>query len=281
MKNKQKKVVIPETLDMSYYFFKKAEMERRHFTLPPSVVITVPSSLTGEEKKAIAETVTKAGARAVYLVPKPVAIAVGTGLPIKGTKGYAIIDIGGGTTDMAVIAFGGIVVMRSIRIAGKEMDEAISEYLKKKYNLLIEEQVAEKIKINVGSVFPLEEELTIKVNGRDLIEKWPKTITIHSEEIRDALKEISAIIVGEVQALLEDTPPELVNDIIKQGIRITGGTSLLRGFDKLLAQETKIPVHACREPFYTAIRGIGKILEGNEEFSTILSTKNNYMQLML
>ena len=259
---------------MLRYFINKVRTRRHRFILPPRIIIAIPSGITNVEKRAVQDTALKAGARAVYLVEEPMAAAIGVGLPVDEPTGSFIIDIGGGTTEMAVISLGGIVAKRSIRVAGNEMDEAIIEYLKKKHNLLIGERTAEEIKISIGSTIPLEEEkLTVEVNGRDLIEGLPKTINVHSEEIREAIKEPLWLIVNEVHALLEQTPPELSSDLAKQGLTMSGGGSLLRGIDKLLSRETKVPVNVAQEPLLAVVKGTGKILEEVSYFKSLKKEK--------
>ena len=246
---------------MLRYFINKVRTRRHRFILPPRIIIAIPSGITNVEKRAVQETATKAGARAVYLVQEPMAAAIGAGLPVDKPMGSFIIDIGGGTSEIAVVSLGGIVVMKSIRIAGNEVDEAITEYLKKKHNLLIGERTAEEIKIRVGSAIPLQgSELTTEVHGRDLIEGLPKTVTVHSEEIREAIKEPLAMIINEVHMALEETPPELSSDLAKQGLVISGGGALLRGIDKLVSQETKIPTRIPEDPLTAVVKGTGEML---------------------
>lgn len=246
---------------MLRYFIMKVKMPRHRFVLPPKIVISVPSGITSVERRAVKETAIKAGARVVRLVEEPMAAAIGVGLPVAEPCGSFILDIGGGTTEMAVISLGGIVLPKSLRIAGNEMDDAIVEYLKKKYNLLIGERTAEDIKIKIGSAFPLEEELVLDVNGRSLVEGLPKMVKIRSEEIREALKDTLSMIVSSVRDVLEDTPPELSSDLIERGLTIAGGGALLRGIDKLISQETKLPVFIAEEALTAVVRGTGKMLE--------------------
>ncbi len=247
---------------MLRYFINKVHTRRHRFILPPRIVIAIPSGITNVEKRAVQETATKAGARAVYLVQEPMAAAIGAELPVGKPMGSFIIDIGGGTSEIAIISLGGIVVMKSIRIAGNEIDEAIVEYLRKKHNLLIGERTAEEIKISIGSAVPLKEnELSTEVHGRDLIEGLPKTVTLHSEEIREAIKDPLSIIIKEVHTALEETPPELSSDLAKQGLVMTGGGALLRGMDKLLSQEVKIPTRVPEDPLTAVVKGTGKMLE--------------------
>ncbi|MBI4355328.1 MAG: rod shape-determining protein [Candidatus Omnitrophica bacterium] len=226
----------------------------------PRTVIAIPSGITEVEKRAVRDSALHAGAREVYLVEEPVAAAIGVGLPVDEPSGNMIIDIGGGTTEMAVISLKGVVVSKSIRIGGDEMDEAIIEHLKKTYNLMIGERTAEDIKIKIGSAYPLDEELQLEVRGRDLIAGLPKTVTISSEEIREALSEPIRSIVEATRITLEKTPPELSADLIERGIVLAGGGSLLRGIDRLLAEETGLPVHVADDPITAVALGTGKFL---------------------
>ena len=251
---------------MLRYFITKVRTKRHRFVLPPRIVVAIPSGITSVEKRAVSETSMKAGARVVYLVQEPMAAAIGVGLPVGEPIGNLIVDIGGGTTEMAVISLGGIVLSRSIRVGGNELDEAISEYLKKKYNLLVGERTAEEIKINLGSAHPLNKELSMEVTGRDLVEGLPTKITLRSEEVREALQNTLSIIVSELRAILEDTPPELSSDLAKNGIVLAGGGALLRGIDKLLFKETKIPIRIAEEPLYAVVKGTGAILEEEKYF---------------
>ncbi|HNQ35295.1 MAG TPA: rod shape-determining protein [bacterium] len=254
---------------MLRHFLDQVRSTRHRFFLPPRVVIAIPSGITSVEKRAVIETATKAGARSVYLIEEPKAAAIGIGLPVGEPIGNFIIDIGGGTTEMAVISLGDIVLPRSIRIGGNEMDESITEYLKKKYNLLIGERTAEEIKIQIGSAWPLEEEMSLDVTGRDLVEGLPRRITVRSEEIRESLQENLTAIINEVRALLENTPPELSSDLAVRGIYMAGGGSLLRGIDRLLSSETKIPVQVADEPLLAVVRGTGRMLEEEKYFTKI------------
>jgi len=251
---------------MLRYFILKVKTPKHRFVLPPRIVISVPSGITSVERRAVKETALKAGARVVRLVEEPMAAAIGVGLPVEEPCGSFILDIGGGTTEMAVISLGGIVLTKSLRIAGNEMDEAIIEYLKKKYNLLIGERTAEEIKMKIGSAYPLEEELTMEVNGRSLVEGLPKMVRVNSEEIRDALKDTLTVIVNAVRDLLEETPPELSSDLIERGLVIAGGGALLKGIDKLISQETKLPVIIADDPLTAVVRGTGKMLEEEKYF---------------
>ncbi|MBN1445837.1 MAG: rod shape-determining protein [Candidatus Omnitrophica bacterium] len=251
---------------MLKYFIECAKTPRHRFVLPPRIVIAVPSGITSVERRAVKETALKAGARLVHLVEEPMAAAIGVGLPVAEPCGSFILDIGGGTTEMAVISLGGIVLTRSLRIAGNEMDEAIIDYMKKKYNLLIGERTAEEIKIKIGSAFPLEDELTMDVNGRSLVEGLPKMVKINSEEIREALKDTLSQIANSIRDVLEETPPELSSDLIEKGVTVAGGGALLKGVDKLISQETKLPVIVAEDPLTAVVRGTGKMLEETSYF---------------
>ena len=246
------------TEDMLRYFIKK--IHNRRVFVRPRMVIAIPSGITEVEKRAVKDSAEHAGGREVYLVEEPIAAAIGVGLPIQEPAGNMIIDIGGGTTEIAVISLAGIVFSRSIRIGGDELDEAIIEHLKKTYNLLIGERTAEDVKIKIGSAYPLEEELTMEVRGRDLVAGLPKTITISSEEIREAIAGPVSAILEATRMTLERTPPELSADLIERGIILAGGTSLLRGIDKLISEETGLPVHVAEDPKTAVALGTGKIL---------------------
>ena len=244
---------------MLRHFIRK--VRHRRFQIRPRIVIAIPSGITEVERRAVKESAERAGARDVFLIEEPVAAAIGVGLPIQEPIGNMIIDIGGGTTEMAVISLAGIVFSKSIRIGGDEMDEAIIEYLKKTYNLMIGERTAENIKIKIGSAYPLEEEMTMEVKGRDLVAGLPKTVTIASEEIREALQEPLRAILEIAKVSLERTPPELAADLIDHGIVMAGGGALLRGLDKLLSEETGLPVHIADDPLTAVARGTGKVLD--------------------
>ncbi|MCM8805806.1 MAG: rod shape-determining protein [Candidatus Omnitrophica bacterium] len=251
---------------MLRHFINKVKSPRHKFVMPPRMVIAVPSGITSVERRAVRETALKAGARIVRLVEEPMASAIGVGLPVEEPCGSFILDIGGGTTEMAVISLGGLVLTKSLRVAGNEMDEAISNYLKKKYNLLVGERTAEDIKINIGSAYPLEEELTMEVHGRDLVEGLPRMIRVRSEEIREALQDTLMAIVSAVRDILEETPPELSSDLVERGLVIAGGGALLRNIDKLISQETKLPVTVAENPLLAVVTGAGKMLEEEKYF---------------
>ena len=246
------------TEKMLEYFIRKAH--GRNFFVRPRIVISVPSEITPVEKRAVKDSALRAGASEVYLIEQAMAAAIGAGLPITEPTGNMIVDIGGGTTDVAVISLAGIVYARSVRIAGNEMDEAIISYIKRKYNLLIGERTAELIKIELGNAWPSEESRSMEVKGRDLVEGIPKTLTITDEEIREALSETVNTIVDTARTALERTPPELSADIIDKGIVLAGGGSLLRNLDQRLREETSIPVAHCDDPVSAVVRGTGKML---------------------
>ena len=235
------------TEKMLAYFIRKAH-NNRNVWVRPRIVIGVPSEITQVEKRAVKDSAYRAKASEVYLVEEAMAAAIGAGLPITEPSGNMIVDIGGGTTDIAVISLAGIVYSKAVRVAGNEMDEAIIQYIKKKYNLLIGERTAEAIKMEVGSAYPLDEKMTMEIKGRDLIEGVPKTITITDEEIREALAETVNVIVDAVRVALERTPPELSADIVDRGIVLTGGGALLKNLDKRLREETGLPAGDGRRP---------------------------------
>lgn len=244
---------------MLRYFIRK--IYKRKQIVNPRVVIAVPSGITEVEKRAVKDSAERAGARSpVYLVEEPIAAAIGVGLPIQEPSGNMIVDIGGGTTEIAVISLAGIVFAKSIRIGGDEFDEAIIAHLKRTYNLMIGERTAEEIKIQIGSVYPLEEETTLDVKGRDILAGLPKTVTISSEEIREALSEPVSAILEAIRITLERTPPELSADLIDKGLILAGGGALLRGLDKLISEETGLPVHIADDPLTAVALGTGRYL---------------------
>ncbi len=246
------------TESMLRYFIKKVHNSRR--LVRPRVIIAIPSGITEVEKRAVKDSALHAGAREVFMLEEPVAAAIGVGLPIQEPSGNMVIDIGGGTTEMAVVSLAGVVFSKSIRIGGDEMDEAIINYLKRTYNLMVGERTSEEIKITIGSGYPMEEEMTMEVRGRDLVAGLPKMITVTSEEVREALSEPIAQIVEAVRITLERTPPELSADLIEKGLILAGGGALLRGFDKLIAEETGLPVHLADDPLTAVALGTGKVL---------------------
>ena len=247
------------TESMLRYFIRK--VHNRKALVAPRVVIAVPSGITEVEKRAVKDSAEQAGARLVYLIEEPMAAAIGVGLPVQEPTANMIIDVGGGTTEVAIISLAGIVVTRSVRVGGDEMDEAIIQYLKRNYNLMVGERTAEEIKKSIGSAYPLKEEMALEVKGRDLIAGLPKTLRITSEEVREALSESISTIVEAVRITLERCPPELSADLVDRGLIMTGGGALLRGFPKLVSEETGLPVHLADEPLKTVALGTGKVLD--------------------
>jgi rod shape-determining protein MreB and related proteins len=246
------------TEKMLNYFIQKAH--GRKLLVHPRIVIGVPSEITQVEKRAVIDSAFRAKASEVYLVEQAMVAAIGAGLPITEPSGNMVVDIGGGTTDIAVISLSGIVYSRSVRLAGNEMDDAVTQYVKRKYNLLIGERTAEQIKIEIGSAYPLDEPLTMEIKGRNLIEGIPKTLVIRDEEIREALAECVGTIVNAVRVALERTPPELSADIVDKGIVLTGGGSLLKNLDKRIREETSLPVTLADDPLSSVVLGTGRML---------------------
>ncbi len=247
---------------MLRYFIRKAH--NRNTLVRPRIILGIPSEVTQVEKRAVKDSAIKAKAAEVYLVDQAMAAAIGAGLPITEPSGNMVVDIGGGTTDIAVISLAGIVYSKSVRVAGNEMDEALIQYIKRKYNLLIGERTAEQVKLEIGSAFPLDEPETMEIKGRDLVEGIPKTLTITDAEIREALHEPIATIVNAVRVALERTPPELSADIVDRGIVLTGGGSLLKNFDRLLRDETGLPVSVADDPLSSVVLGTGRMLDDIE-----------------
>ncbi len=242
------------------YFIRKAT-NNRAFLIRPRIVIGIPTGITQVERRAVKDVALRAKASEVYLIEQPMSAAVGADLPISEPTGNMVVDIGGGTTDIAVISLNGIVFNHSIRIGGNEMDEQIIQYVKKKYNLLIGEKTAEQVKIQIGSAYPLDEPLTMEIKGRDLREGIPKTVIVDDQEIREALEDVIAAIINAIRVALERTPPELSADIIDRGIILTGGGALLRNFDKRIREETQLPVFLTEDPMSTVVIGAGKLLD--------------------
>lgn len=244
---------------MLRYFIARAN--RRIGLFRPRVVVAVPSGVTEVEKRAVIDAALSAGARDVRLIEEPMAAAIGCGLPVQEPSGNMIVDIGGGTTEVAVISLGGIVTHRSVRVAGDKFDEAIIQHVRRTYNLLIGERTAEEIKQTIGSVYPVDGLKPMEIRGRDLVTGLPKTVTLTPEEVREALAEPTSTIVDAVRMTLERTPPELSADVMDKGIMMAGGGSLMRGMDRLLMQETGMPVHVAEDPLTAVARGTGLVLE--------------------
>lgn len=257
---------------MLHYFIHKVHTRRGLFNPSPRVVVGIPSGVTEVEKRAVHDATLSAGAREAYLVEEPMAAAIGAGLPVGDSVGSMIIDIGGGTTEVAVISLGGIVVSRSIRVAGDEMDEEIIQYARQKYNLLIGERMAERTKIAIGSAYPLPEEQTITIRGRNLITGLPDFVEVSSVEIREALRGPVGIIVEAVRATLDETPPELVADLMEQGIVLAGGSSLLQGLPERLSEETRMRVYRADDPVTCVVRGAGAIVEDIDRYHKVLAS---------
>ncbi|MGB9730575.1 MULTISPECIES: rod shape-determining protein [Calditerrivibrio] len=247
------------TEKMLRYFITKVN-NRKSF-VRPRIIVAVPSGVTQVEKRAVKDSAIQAGAREVYIVEEPMAAAIGAGLPIQEPSGNMIVDIGGGTTEVAVISLSGIVYANSVRVGGDEMDEAIVNYIKRNYNLLIGTSTAEKIKMEIGSAYRLEEEMSIEIKGRDLLNGIPKTVEITDSEIREALSDAVSKIVDAVKSALEKTPPELSADIVDRGIVLSGGGALLKGLDKKLADETGLPIIVADDPLKAVAYGAGKVLD--------------------
>jgi rod shape-determining protein MreB and related proteins len=254
------------TEQMLRHFIQKVHQSR---WAHPRVVVCVPSGVTGVEKRAVEEACLSAGARQAYLIEEPMAAAIGAGLPVSEPTGSMIVDIGGGTSEVAVISLGGIVTSQSIRVGGDELDEAIVTYVKREYKLMIGQQTAEEVKLEIGSAFPLPEEVQAEIRGRDLVSGLPKTIVLTSEEVQRALDEPVSQIIDAIRVTLDQTPPELASDIMDRGIMLAGGGSLLKGFPERLREETQIPTHLAESPLTCVAIGSGRSLE---EFEAIHRT---------
>ncbi len=252
---------------MLEYFITKSH-NRRAF-VRPRCIIGVPSRITEVEQRAVRESTNQAGAREVYLIEEPVAAAIGAGLPITEPSGNMVVDIGGGTTDIAVISLGGIVCSESVKVAGDSMDDAILSYIKRRYNLLIGEHMAERVKIEVGSAYPMEQAKTMMVKGRDMISGIPRTVVVNDSEIREALEDPIHSIVNALRTALENTPPELAGDIIDKGVVITGGGSLLPGLATRFQEETNLPIITVEDPLTSVVYGVGKVLDEIELFRKV------------
>jgi rod shape-determining protein MreB len=257
------------TEEMLRHFIQKVHQSR---WAHPRVVVCVPSGVTGVEKRAVEEACLSAGARQAYLIEEPMAAAIGAGLPVGEPTGNMVVDVGGGTSEVAVISLGGIVVSQSIRVGGDELDEAIIQYAKREYKLLIGSQTAEEIKLEIGSAYPMEEEVQAEIRGRDMVSGLPKTVVLTSEEIRNALEEPVSQIIDAVKETLDRTPPELAADIMDRGIMLAGGGSLLQGLDERLRAETQMPAHLAESPLTCVAVGSGRSLE---EFEAIHRSNKN------
>lgn len=254
------------------YFIQKVKQHQGWKLVKPRVAISIPSGISTVEKRAVINSAERAGARKIFLILEPIAGAIGIGLPIQEPTASMIVDIGGGTTEVAVLSLGGIVASKSIRIAGDELDEAIVLHMKTTYNLLVGEQSAERIKLVIGSAWPLEKEMTMEVGGRDLVAARPRKVIINSEEIRETLKRPIDAIVQAIKETLEKTPPELSADLINQGIVLVGGGALLRGLDKLIAKEIQIPVRTDEDPMTAVAKGTGIVLENLDQLQESLES---------
>jgi rod shape-determining protein MreB len=262
------------TEKMLRYFIQK--VHRRSFLAKPRVVVCVPSGITGVEQRAVEEATISAGARSAYIIEEPMAAAIGVGLPVHEPTGNMVVDIGGGTTEVAVVSLGGIVTSQSIRIGGDELDEAIISYVKKEYSLMLGERTAEEIKMAIASAFPTPDEPQAEIRGRDLVSGLPKTILVSAEEIRRAIEEPVNAIVDAVKNTLDKTPPELASDIMDKGIVLAGGGSLLKGLDERLKHETGMPITVADDPLYAVAVGSGKCLEQFEALRRVLISSTRH-----
>ncbi len=261
------------TQAMLSYFIRK--VQKRTYLYKPRVVVAVPSGISSVEKSAVVNSAERAGARKVYLIEEPVAAGMGLGLPIMDPVGSMVVDVGGGTTEVAVISLGGIVTSESIRIAGDEMDDAIVQYMKRTYNLMVGEQTSEKVKIEIGSAYPLDEEKVMTVKGRDLMAGLPRKVEVTSEEIREALREPVGAIIEAIKMTLERTAPELAADLVDRGLTLAGGGALLRGLDKVIAQETGLPVEIDSDPLTAVARGTGVFLENLDRYAKAIESEED------
>ncbi len=262
------------TEKMLRYFIQA--VHKRRFLAKPRVVICVPSGITGVEQRAVEEASIQAGARAAYIIEEPMAAAIGAGLPVHEPAGNMVVDIGGGTTEVAVISLGGIVTSQSIRIGGDELDDSIISYIKKEYSLMLGERTAEEIKMAIGSAFPLPDEPHAEIRGRDLVSGLPKTIIVSADEIRRAIEEPVNAIIDAVKNTLDKTPPELAADIMDKGIVLTGGGGMLKGLDERLKHETGMPIHITDDPLDSVAIGSGKCLEEFETLKKVLVTSSRH-----
>jgi rod shape-determining protein MreB and related proteins len=262
------------TEKMLQYFIGKAQQKSRSLLSQPRVVVSIPSGVTEVEKRAVHDAARNAGAREAFLVEEPMAAAIGAGLPITESLGSMIVNIGGGTTEVAVISLEGLVVSRSIRVAGDEMDDEIIRYARQKYNVLIGERMAERTKIAIGSAYPLPEEKTITIRGRNLITGLPEAVDVSSVEVREALSSPLNVIIEAVKSAIDETPPELVSDLMEQGIALSGGSSQLQGLAERLSEETRMRVWLAEDPVTCVVRGAGEILENFDVLYKVLAATN-------
>jgi rod shape-determining protein MreB and related proteins len=253
---------------MLRYFIQK--VHKRRLLARPRIIVAVPSGLTGVEQSAVKEAGRQAGARRVYIFEEPLAAAIGAGLPVNEPVGSMVLDIGGGTTEVAVVSLGGIVTSESVRVGGDELDQAIMRFAKKQHSLMLGERTAERIKMSVGSAFPSADELGIEIRGRDLVSGLPKTVALTAEEVRGAIDEPLGVIIEAVRTTLDKCPPELAGDVMDRGIALTGGGALLRGIDDRLRQETGLPIHLADNPLESVVLGTGRCVEEFETFGQIL-----------
>ncbi len=256
---------------MLRYFIQK--VCGRVFPFKPEVMICIPAGVTQVERRAVLDATLSAGARVAYLIDEPLAAAIGAKIPIAQASGNMIIDIGGGAAEAAVISLGGVVVHKSVRVAGNKIDEAIAAYLRRQHNLIVGDQTAEEVKIKIGSATPLEKEEKMEVKGRDSLLGLPKRIDLTSAQVTEAIRPVLLQIIGAVKGVLEETPPELASDIIDKGIVMSGGTSLLRNFDKLMTEETNVPCHVAEDPLLCVVRGTGVALENLEIYKRSITKK--------
>lgn len=258
------------TEQMLKYFIDKVHRDSFSIFSRPRVIVGIPSDITEVEKRAVIDATINAGAREAYLIDEPMAAAIGARLPVQEAAGNMVVDIGGGTTDIAVISLGGVVTSRNLRIAGDEMNEDIIRYCRDEYNLLIGEKTAEDVKIAIGSAYPLKEKMQLPVRGRDLVSGLPKEIVLNDDQVREALSRSIKIIINNIRTTIEETPPELLADIMQKGIILAGGGSLIRGLDKLVADQTEMPVRMMEDPLTAVVRGTGIVLEDIESLREIL-----------
>lgn len=258
------------TQHMLRFFIDKVHQESFSLLPRPRVLIGIPSGVTEVEKRAVIDAAMNAGAREAYLIDEPMAAAIGARLPVTDPAGNMVVDIGGGTSEIAVISLGGVVVCRSLRVAGDEMNEDIIRYCRDEFNMLVGEKTAEDVKIAIGSAYPLKENLTASIRGRDLVSGFPKEIIINDEQIREALSRSIRIIVNNIKTIIEETPPELISDVMQKGIILAGGGSLIRGLDKLIANQTEMPVRLMEDPLTAVVRGTGIVLEDLENLRDVL-----------